>query len=396
MRTGSLALAFSTVLLASAPSRAQEVKAVDFDINPRDGTLSQAEAEAYLKHRISPVYKELDKDKDGTISSEELQKHVEATSDQAGEEYQEDFPTEERPTEVAKVQRIAGDRKPGTAPFGLRIRRAHDSWSVLKSGTAFAKAKGALVSYSRDLEASTDTWQVRAALLRPFGPKKAKAPVPGEFMLTDWAVTPSLAVDRVETSSASIKDADSLTFKLDGEWEFFGPPKRVPSPFNLRYFRLGAAFATDSNLRSKTLALQADYQPVRTNWGISGPRYFPRFHFGFRLDPLIHAEVGRTFDAGDKVNLDDDDTFFRLGPALELNLWPYTKTALDRALLRVSYRFLGGLTGEPDTTDLFEAALAYHFDELGHWALEINYRLGETPLVADDVDTLAIGLTIKY
>ena len=366
----------------------------EFDEN-KDGKLNQTELRAFVLHRHSPTFHEIDKNKDGKIDPKEIhgiQEIIEKAKEDAVFDRQDILDTfgdrDSYTVEEIKVALKIEPPVPDIDMKGILIRRSHEVITVLEAPEKLGKAQPARFSYTRDFNDDSDTWQATGAILRPFRIYTSQKVVREKSWLTAINLVPSISFDRVNNEKEDSEDVNSLVFRLGGEIELGGL-------FDLQYTRLFLTYASDFSFESSVGAIEFEWEPVLLNFGIGTGRYILGGALEYRLRPILHTEYGKTFDAGDKDDLEEDDDFFRIGPKLQLGIWPQAK-GLRRVSLSLKWDYLEGLVGKPGNSSLFEAALGYQLDKLGHFVLEFSYRNGDIPLTQEDTETFAVGLGVKF
>jgi hypothetical protein len=388
---GKASILYLALMAATATAAYAQVKAADFDYNNNGQIDPGPEAEAFLKHvnKELRAYREMDTNKDGRISNEERDAY-EVKAKQLISLDLDDFEDRRagRPgvpvAEAERTWRLEEKPKP-ISLFGLRVRRSASDLPATQVAdpVAFDDGVPAAFSYVRDFENNHTLWEAHAAVLYPF----RIVGTPEDPRTVSVSLIPSITLDKISSHDEN-KEVDALVPRLGAEVEM---PGLFPA-MELQYFRVGLAYATDTRFNAEVGAIEFEWEPVILGWGMhSRRRAFGLFEY--RLRALLVGQGGRTFDAGGKENLKTGDNFFRLGPRLELHVWPL---AVPRLSLRVDYQFLGGLAGEPDTTYLLDTALNLRLDEVGHVSVELGYQKGRIPLTEDDTDAFRLGVGVKF
>jgi hypothetical protein len=391
----SLLLFLILILGISTPSSSMEIKFKTFDKNGNGIIDKGKEAEILLKHINNSSTKELDKNLDGTISAIEADEHNQKVAGDIVDNIEEfnsivgnnpGMPLKEAKEEYGKKDPILSK---------LKLRRTAENISVLEKGKSFDTGQGALFAYTRDEENDNDIWQARGAILYPFKTTIKDSEgndVTGDRhnkVLSSWAFVPQITFDRLSNDKNETKDLDSLSFKVGIEAEYTG------GFFNAQYFRFLPVYNTDFDLESEQFLGQFQWEPVINDLGIGQPKNVPLLPLKFRWRPLAHMEYGYVTNAGDKSNLKEDDDYFRIGPKIRADFW-FTFKALKRFVAHVDWQYLGGLSGRPDDSELFEAGLTGKLDQAGHFQAEITYRDGDTPLTKEPTETINFGLNVKF
>lgn len=369
------------------------VEARDFDFDGNGQIDAGREEDAFLKHVHLEIYRAADTNKDGELSRAELDAYAEEELVEAKEDFHDQLDGRSG-MPIAEADREFGLKEPKSfvLPGGLTLRRGPEDVTLLRGPTPAAKAEGALVSYSRDMDGGSDLWTLRGALGKYWIVNHAGSGDEGSTKLDADSKAVVLAFDRVDGSgeSAERKEVDSLSLRGVAEWLFTGG-----GVFDSQLLRGTVAYATDFGFQSKVIASEWEYEVAQLDWHIGVARPLFGLPLELRWRPIAHAEFGHTLDRGEKTNLEDDDTFFRVGPRLAVQFWP-TIAPLNRLSAQVNWRYLYGLAGEPRRSDLLEASLAYELDEAGHATVVLNYRNGSVPLVEDETETLTLGFGLKF
>jgi len=395
MNTKIRTFCFAVAALAAFPAHValSDIDAKDFDFD-KNGTIDPGpEITALLRHANSKIYGQMDKNKNGIIEASEKKKYEENLNLLVQDNLDEYASQRgERPAlPVVEARKIFTPQKPKrTSLGGLLIREKHEDVTVLDKGKSFEKATGTILSFTRDIEQSNTAWTARGAVLYPFRIPLKAYPDFNATVLTAYSIVPSVSFDRLKNSKDDSKDVNSLTFRLGSEFEFGGG-----GLFDLQYARANLAYATDFDLDTKVPAVEMQWEPIKSDWGIGSGRDISGIPLEYRVRFIAHSEWGRTQDTGGNANLSDDETFVRVGPKFELELWP-TVEGLERFSSHVKWSYLRGLTGEPENSDLLETGLTYRLDAAGHAQVEASYRNGETPLIKRDVEAFHVGIGVKF
>lgn len=367
----------------------------EFDANG-NGLIEQgSEITALLKSTITVPYAGLDTNRDGKVDcqeSEALDRKLDEEISFRLEEYRE-LIGDAAGMPIADVRRFIGGLPASSPPAvsdngRLLVRRDYENIGVMDQSKDPATVKGAWVAYTKDYENRNDIWQIRGSAMYLLRSETGLAPSEEKGGVTAYSFVPGVSFDRVSNSNASCMDVNSLTFRLGSELEYMGG-----GFFDAQYLRLNLAYASDFDLESGVLALEAQWEPVDTGIGMGVGRSLPGGLFDFRWRPILHAEGGRVIERGDKYWLVGDEGFFRAGPKLHLDLWPLF---LERVRIGFDWQYLHGFSGYPGHVRLFEGDVSYALNEKGNYAIGFAYRKGRLPLTFEQVDELTLGLSVKY
>ncbi|MHC4414384.1 MAG: EF-hand domain-containing protein [Planctomycetota bacterium] len=376
-----------------------------FDKNG-DGYIDLKEAGAAIEHlvrRTERALSDLDRNQDGRITQEELdayEKMIAAEVEDMRADY-EDYVRAGLPANpivrlllVDEFNRnyfeieTPTDEKKTALPSNLLIRRTYDEQAIVEAAP-FSRARGALFSYTRDLAENKDNWEVRGAIMYPI--QIGKDDWSDTSGLAALRIMPSVSFDRVMSGIGSSAEVDSLVPRFGLEATL----KRTP--FRLQYLRANLAYATDFDLESGQVVGEFEWEPVEPHWGFGASQPFPVLGkvLEYRLRASLHLETGSVLSSGGRPGLVKDDTFVRVGPKLQLELFP-TAPELDSLSFLVKYENFDTVSGDSKSTELFEAGLSYQLDDSGHLTIELAYRNGDIPLTADDTETFTVGLGVKF
>jgi len=393
LRISTLAILVSGFFLLSTSGTVAAVDATDFDFNGNGIIDPGEEAIAFLRHVNSLLYREVDSNEDGEIQPDERRtyhRYSDGDVEDLLDEY-EQRRGDRRGIPIAEAGSVfQGPTAKRNSFGGVLVRERHEDVTVLQDSSRFRRAKGAVLSFLRDVTENESTWTVRGAILRPFRKSTGKAPTTKETILTSYSVVPSISLDRVNKSKSQQYEVDSLVFRLGTEFEYGGG-----SLFELQYLRANLGYSTDVNLYSSVPIAEFQWEPVKLDWGIGTSRRLPGDSMEYRFRAIMHSEMGTVLNAGEKSTLEEGEKFVRLGPRLELEFWP-TAELLQRFSVNINMRYLWELSEGPSTSHLWEAGLSFRLDQNGHVQLQGEYRNGEVPLTNELTESFLVGLGVKF
>ncbi len=381
------------LLVSISPVHAAVVEEFDADGN---GLIEPgSEITALLKSTITVPYAGIDTNRDGKVDRQESEaldrKLDEEISFRLGEYM--DLLGGASGMPIADVNRFIGGLPTSAPPEAsgngrLLVRRDYENIGVMGQSKDPSTVKGAWAAFTKDYENRNDIWQIRGTAMYLLRSETGLAPSGDKGGVTAYSFVPGISFDRVSNSNERYTDVNSLTFRLGSEVEYMGG-----GFFDAQYWRLNFAYATDFDLESGVVALEAQWEPVDTDIGMGVARSVPGGLFDFRWRPILHAEGGRVIDRGDKYWLVEDESFFRAGPKLHLDLWPLF---LERVRIGFDWQYLHGFSGYPVHVRLFEGDISYALNDKGNYAVGLSYRKGRLPLTFEKVDDLTLGLSVKY
>ena len=190
----TFAVLFVSCFLLTTSNAVAAVDAAKFDFNGNGHIDPGKEATAFLRHVSSRVYREVDKNNDGKIQPKERKEYfrgIESDVEDLLDEYNGKRGTRDA-MPVTEANRTFGQPMSTPTSFdGVLIREKHEDVTVLKDASQFKSAKGAILSFSRNIAENENTWALRGAILRP-----VKGPSFKETFLTSYSIVPSISFDR--------------------------------------------------------------------------------------------------------------------------------------------------------------------------------------------------------
>lgn len=367
----------------------------DFDFNGNGKIDPGKESNIFLKHVNDKNFSKIDTNKDGEISNDEIdiyEKKLEEKITIDLIDFEDRNGLSVKQANMFYLPDVLRKKEEKSKPEWVKniyLRRSHEDVGVLARPKDAKKVKGAIFAYTRDHEKSNDIWQAKGALMYNKRIPTEFIPTQDKGGITAYSILPSITFDRASNDNDEKKEVNSLVFRIGPQIEYMGGT----SLFNSQYYQLNLAYATDFDFDSKVWAIEGQWEPVNTDWAMGVSKYVFNKALDIRWRGIIHMEMGRTTDVGDKEYLVEDDNFFRLGPALKFEVWP---SFSDRLGLALSWSYLNGISGEPSHSRLFESELTYGLTEAGNVALSLSRRKGDVPLTKEKVDHFNIGFTVKY
>jgi hypothetical protein len=311
---------------------------------------------------------------------------------------------------------------------GLRSPRIRRTWrdvlydedqSLGEGNTkkALSDLEGALFSYTHDQNADTDTWSSKAAIIFPY---TRRLPTdlnnPGSFTLRQFALAPSVTIDRVDTNGDPTKETDSVLYRFGGYFDFYGiaqsdQPDQDIFGYGLQ-LRAAGVYATNTGHDAGLTGFETDFEPrfhygnpalgYKINlWEKTPVRadYKDNTYLEGQLRLWLHTEGGHVQDAAASW-VKTNDTFFRLGPTAQLSLTAPALPGQRSLSLTMLYSYFGAVSGPTDHSSYFRVTLS--LDLLRN--IELNHRVGITTsyergglnFTKQDVDTYTLGLSVLF
>lgn len=294
---------------------------------------------------------------------------------------------------VTTASAIPGDISADVAPnytHAFLLRGDATDSSIMADTASLESVSGAFVSYSNDVRQSTEEWQVKGAILYPVRFDKGTKDEMNGTRLTAYTFVPSVAFDRKFDSQDVTSELDTLKFEIGSEWEF-----SAGGWFEKQYVRMGPFYATDFAFESAVAGVEMEYEPLSKKWGLGEARDCFARQFSCEWHAKLALSAGQTLDAGDKVNLLEDEDFITFGPKISLALAPTFKP-FDRLKLDASWYYIEDILGDTGAADQLEAGISFGLDESGHIRLRTEYRHGDLEYTRDKITIVTTGLEVKF
>ncbi len=388
-------------LSTAAMASGSPIYVSEYDSN-KDRFISKGKEFNAFALAINPVpLAALDPDKDGYVSDSENEgfaelkrQRVESLMVDLGDKQIYSFAELAARGPNIFTHRSEQDSEPEPEPekkeeWAWYLRSSREDIGTLKAALPVAKASPALFSFARSYADGESAWSAVGTLM---GIKKvADYPIADEDGgLSAIYLIPSLSFNKIDTNGNAAKEVDSLIFRFGTEAVFLGDQKAA-------FVRANPTFATDTDFRSLVGGFEFQFEPY-VNGSVIGSA---QSHFNgglqYLLRPMLNVEAGCVFDAGRKANLQDhEDNFFtRVGPQLHLDMWSDIPW-LERFSLTLSYSHLEALGNGVESGGFFDSSLSYRLDKEGNIMLTTKYQHGEVPFIQDSVDTITVGLGVKF
>jgi hypothetical protein len=292
-------------------------------------------------------------------------------------------------------------------PFVLRKSVAPvetDFWAPQKlaSSKDLKTAEGAKISYSNDyLTKGNGAWDTEGALLWPVHI------IETPYQHDKWSINfgPAVYWKVQEQEKAGASDINELRFSVpvSALWQ----PYASSTADTQVFLQAEPYYQTDTSFRGDILGATASVE-LRTGRFLGN--YFqliPHMNFlgknslegRFRVKGLTDYSDVRT---GSKyISRKEGSDWFQLGGevSFDLALFPDSDLTTDPNLpapltASASYRFMDAVSGEGGYADLFKANVSFWFNQ--YTGLSVDYQRGQTPVADKDIDTLTIGLQLKF
>ena len=357
-----------SVILALCLVPAVAVSEISRFDSDKDGMLSAQEFGEYYRQVDAPSILSFDLDADGHLSRDEL----DAVAVEVARLFQ---------IAQGDATELARNRSDGTLieRLGVLIRESHASVNLNAEQPGLAQEPGANFSMTQDIASDSRVISVKGAVLRPFR-------LGGDSR--HWLL-PGVEFNRLTNETEPQREVDSLTFRIGSDFSFRterfgggGVSLRV-NPL------LTTNFGFDVDVR----ALEVQLEPFWGAGGLGAERAIGPVALRTRL--LFQGEYGEVFDAGQRIDLREGDSFARAGAKLGVMIWPDRIELLEGLAGALNYEWHQDLGGDLRARRLFNASLYYQLDSLGHLTLESRYVKGDTSVALEDEETWMIGLGVR-
>ena len=280
-----------------------------------------------------------------------------------------------------------------------------------KSGSELAKnssnAKGALIGFSDNrLINGGGAWNTQGALGYPvkffFQHGQGKS--------TEFEITPVFGWNLAEAEGTAEYEVNELDFSLPvivyispGGNKMTGTYEENISAASDRGFsrlwivRARPYFQTDFDFRHEIYGIEASAEYVGYLFG--SKLYFGGFEniassgLQYQLRIIPRVDYSETAKGGIHTTRQEGDDWFRLGGqvALDFRIGEEYFNSLD---IGTSYQFFEALSGQGGYSDLFNTYATWWLSENAGMTLE--YSKGNTPVAAQKIDLVILGLEFKY
>jgi len=270
-------------------------------------------------------------------------------------------------------------------PKPLKPLRVRNSWDELAK--PFDKTAPAKVAYNRNLLSEEDIWSAKGAIGYDLYFER-------EGIVREFHAIPNASFDRVKGGT---KESDSLTFRLGAVTTL--SPGSASNLIHDHILRVAPVYATDFGFNSEQLGGELEWEFVSERLhldsgfvircaGKEAITVLPRLFF--------HFEGGTVRESGGNTNLVEDKTYFRIGPVVQLQLGfgRDMPEPLQRLNFVTAWREYERLNSDTRSTRLFTAGCGYKIAE--NISFEIEYRKGRIPLTAEKVESVNVGLGLKF
>ncbi len=376
-----------------------------------DGQLSVLREAIYRVHSAHPVYVALDADRDGRIdpailaavASGELRQQLDrdyrnkiedeydnahqfmdsflsgAASREFYRKYNEAAPNESEGRHSAiALALIKEEKEPAKRTTGQRwfVREAIEEVTLFDE----SKTKGqkpATFSLIRDYDTNKTSYHTKGALFYASKIQESKGP-----FLEQYRGSAGVEINRLDTADDT-SETDSLVFRGVLDTKF----RAAPDAAAFHYLRFVGSVASDSDFVARAYEWRATYEPYVRGTPIgTGRPLFTRDNDRIRLRLPVH------FSYQDQHNGGDED-FFRGGITLQAD-YMYHLGKDSGLKLSASYGFLSALGGKHAEAELTTASLSYIVNS--NYSIEAKFEDGTAPLVKKKVDSLTVGVGVKY
>jgi hypothetical protein len=239
----------------------------------------------------------------------------------------------------------------------------------------------AKVSFTRDQVKDKSYWNINGSLFGLFTNVFDTKSYQTEFV-------PSISVNKVQAVQTN-NSVDSLVFRTS-----------LSTELNLyQSVRYGWFYSTDTNFKSGQTGGELEWEP-RVNSIALGRRQplFPdaRNALDVRWRIFAHAEGGDIFDRGGNPTIKGPNTFVRIGPFTQLELFPLPQTFDWRLIETTSFRDYEAVNSGTRSTRLFITQLGYVIGTSRNVQLGIDYKEGRQQFTEQYQRQCDVSLGLKF
>lgn len=404
------------------------VNSICFDKNHNGRLDPGAEAEAFAKHTEIPGFGMIDTNHDGELTPQEIdayRKLVDEKTSPANSQTIHAIDTAHQ-TDPNLLANDRIDRKYGTKPLAgakqEKSRKDAGSWSTrillrnkfsdmsIKSRTdrsisepsgPVTKAAGAMLSFTRNARAGTNSWLAQGSAAVQFYHARPTCIgdeprtrgcldniAPNTTYWNALSIAPTITFHRLADTDDTKKDISILGFSAIGEVELFGDRP------NMQYLRIAPGYTTDFDFDAEIAHLTLQWEPIDFALALGTLTQLNSGALGeFMWQLIAHTEFGKVFDAAGNADLKSDSAFARLGGSVGA-LYRFPEP-LNRLSLNADFKYLFGAAGNPDHSHLFKAGASLSLDDKDQFTLNATYTRGDAPITDTDMELLAISLGLK-
>ena len=240
-------------------------------------------------------------------------------------------------------------------------------------------ADAATFSYSDDKIKNTTTWRVTGTLFYDLT-------VYSNALITRFV--PSVYANKV-TSSTTKSNVDELVFRTSFE-------TRDSRNYSLRY---GAFYTTDSDFKSGQYGGEVEFEPFKNNIRLGMrntliPGQVNIVDIRWRL--YGHVEVGHIVDTGGNPLISGQQSYCRMGPYAQLELFPLPQTFDWRLVEKTSFMDDEKINTGVRSTRLFSTELDYLLGPKKNVSLGVSYKKGRDQFSAQEENRLDVALGLQF
>ncbi len=272
---------------------------------------------------------------------------------------------------------------------------------------ALRNAKGASVGFSNNhLIDGGGAWNTQGALGYPVKLFFQH----GQGKSTEFEITPVLVWNLAEHEGKGEYEVNELAFslpvivyispggkKMTGTYE-----ENISAAGDRGFSRLWIVkakpyFQTDFNFRHEIYGMEASAEYVGYLFGsklyLGGFQNVSSSGLQYQLRVIPRVDYSETAKRGIHTTRQEGDDWFRLGgqAALDFRMGEEYLKSLD---IGASYQFFEALSGQGGYSDLFSTYATWWLSENAGMTLE--YKRGDTPVAAQKIDLVILGLEFKY
>ncbi|MEL7466425.1 MAG: hypothetical protein AAFN79_20295 [Pseudomonadota bacterium] len=266
--------------------------------------------------------------------------------------------------------------------FRLRETRADLAAPSLK------KANPARLSYLADFEGDEETLSFKGVFGYAFTGFARRDAEDRDFI--PFTLTPYVGADLIERDDPTKEDVRNI---------FTGFDANIVVTDDILFrgahsLTMDGRLITDDEADSLIADAAFTYQPVPAHdVFLLGTDLRP---VRLVLSPSASAEFGQVFDAGDRTDVEDDDTYLRLGGGVQARIFPNAIKDLEGFSVGASYIARHSFLGPEDSYERFEAELRYIVPSSQNFGFSLKYVNGDVETTLENEEALHAAFTVRF
>ena len=363
---------------------------------------SEKQISIYVLHQKSDRHKYFDKDCDGKLSPQELAAHKAWLDSEI--DIQLHF---HRRRQAAGIETPLPAQRPSPPPVvggwnsQFILRDSFEDIAVYTRPKDVKFASGAQFNFARDEEVRNTIWSAKGVMAYPFWWQNPEASTPGRPYLAGFAVTPTVAFNRVSNSRNVRNDVNILSGGIGAEFAFVD----MVDESIMHFARTRYAIVSNFDAETKSLVATAEYQPV-TNfsspWNLGSPNPVIGLPATYQLDAILRVQQSENADLIAPAPLFNfGNSVTRMGPVMMLSVLPFqgdnspVPKWVQKANFNLSYSWLANTKNGQNYEHLM-TSLGFVLDERGNVGFKISYEKGTIEETGSRMQLMKAGIVAKY